>query len=63
MLTNYELELIKYWKDWKPGMGNYKGEQEDEAVIKVEVRHTPPVEKVDMDYLVEDIGDKLWDII
>ena len=57
MLTKYERELVEYWKNWKPGMGHYGKE---ERVEKVPLEEALDVHvNVDMDDLV----DKIWDII
>lgn len=57
MLTKYELELIEYWKNWKKGMGPYGMTERPEKVPLEDILDVHV--NVDMDDLV----DKIWDII
>lgn len=41
MLTKYERELVDYWKNWKSGMGPYKGKDTEEEKVK----HTKKLKK------------------
>ena len=41
MLTRKERELVNYWKNWKPGMGVYKGIDTKEEKVK----HTKKLKK------------------
>ena len=58
MVTDYDKKLTEYWKNWKPGMGPYKGNKPPEKPKKQEVKVN-----VKVDNLAEDIVDRLWDII
>lgn len=59
MVTKKDKELVSYWKNWKPGMGNYKAKKDEPIEIKLE----PPKVEVNLDRLAEDVIDRLWDII
>lgn len=45
MLTNYDKRLTEYWKNWKLGMGPYKGNKSKEEPKKQEVKHTKKLKK------------------
>ena len=34
MLTEYERKLVLYWKNWKPGMPPFKGEDTEKKKVK-----------------------------
>ena len=38
MVTDYDKQLTDYWKNWKPGMGPYKGNKSPETPKKQEVK-------------------------
>ena len=58
MLTRKERELVNYWKNWKPGRKEYAPNKLEEPIV-IEVK----VEEPKLDYLAQDICDRLWDII
>ena len=55
MLTKYEEALIQYWKNWKPGMGPFKGEVGEYVIPAPEVQEVKIVR--------EEPDFELWDII
>jgi len=62
MLTKYERELVDYWKNWKPGMGNFGKSARDVVEIKPAQQVKVQVD-ISASNLAEDIGDRIWDII
>lgn len=57
MLTKYERELVEYWKNWKSGMGAYGVEERPER------RPVEELLEVHVDVDIDDLADKIWDII
>lgn len=59
MLTKKDREMVDYYKNWKPGNRSYK----ERKIIENREPEVIVVENDKLDYLAEDIIDRLWDII
>lgn len=59
MLTKKDRELVDYYKNWKPGTKQFKPSK----IIEKKEPEVIVVENNKLDYLAEDICDRLWDII
>lgn len=59
MLTKKDRALVDYWLNWKPGTRPYK----EPKIIEKKEPEVVVLDDSRLDYLAEDIQDRLWDII